>query len=227
LVTCGIVYGLGFYLGRATPDRRAGAEQRTVRLPVTSTPPPEGPTARAAKEFPSFYETLPAGERPGTERSAAEPPAAATPTTTLALIARVPAAAKPSSPTTTIPARLPSTTAPVADARPAAVPTTVRAVVTTTTSAPPTPPTTVTPARSSESMWTVEAAPTRSRAEADALRATLRQRGYDVMLVQVKRDGDTWYRLRVGRYATPAQANAMMRRLRDNEGVTHAFVASE
>jgi hypothetical protein len=46
-------------------------------------------------------------------------------------------------------------------------------------------------------------------------------------MVQVERDGDTWYRLRVGRYATAEQATEIMRRLRDVEGVTHVFVASE
>lgn len=45
--------------------------------------------------------------------------------------------------------------------------------------------------------------------------------------MQVERDGDTWYRLRVGRYPTAAQATDAMRRLRDVEGVTHVFVATE
>jgi cell division protein FtsN len=57
--------------------------------------------------------------------------------------------------------------------------------------------------------------------------ATLRRRGYDATLVQVERDGDTWYRLRVGRYSTSEQATDTMRRLRDVEGVTHVFVATD
>ena len=42
-----------------------------------------------------------------------------------------------------------------------------------------------------------------------------------------KRDGDTWYRLRVGRYPTSEQATDTMRKLRDVEGITHVFVATE
>ena len=55
----------------------------------------------------------------------------------------------------------------------------------------------------------------------------LKARGYPVTLVRVLRDGDTWYRLQIGRFSSAEQANEMMRRLRDQEGVAHAFVASE
>jgi len=43
----------------------------------------------------------------------------------------------------------------------------------------------------------------------------------------VLRDGDTWYRVLVGHFATAAQATETMQRLREHEGVAHAFVASE
>src|SRR5581483_8732965 len=43
LVTCGLVYLLGFYVGKGTQERRPVIDSRLVRLPVTSTPPPEGP----------------------------------------------------------------------------------------------------------------------------------------------------------------------------------------
>jgi hypothetical protein len=55
----------------------------------------------------------------------------------------------------------------------------------------------------------------------------LKGRGYDAILVEVPRDGMTWYRIRVGRYATAGQATEAMQRLRDQEGVSHVFVASE
>ena len=75
--------------------------------------------------------------------------------------------------------------------------------------------------------YTVEASPTRSRSEADQLLAQLRRRGYDASIVQVDRDGDTWYRLRVGRYSTSEQATDTMRKLREVEGITHVFVATD
>jgi cell division septation protein DedD len=82
------------------------------------------------------------------------------------------------------------------------------------------------PAASGRGNWTVQAAPTRSREDADALLRRLRGRGYDATIVEVPRDGATWYRIRVGRYATAGQATDVMQRLRDQEGV-HVFVASE
>ena len=69
--------------------------------------------------------------------------------------------------------------------------------------------------------------PTRGRDEADHLVKQLRGRGYDATLIRVLRDGDTWYRVQVGRFTTSEQATEMMRRLREREGVEHAFVASE
>jgi cell division septation protein DedD len=73
----------------------------------------------------------------------------------------------------------------------------------------------------------VLANPTQSRDEADALVRQLRGRGYEATLVRVVRDGGTWYRVQVGRFATVEQASDVMHRLREHEGVTHAFVASE
>jgi len=75
--------------------------------------------------------------------------------------------------------------------------------------------------------WTVLANPTRNRDEADGLLRQLRGRGYDATVVRVVRDGDTWYRVQVGRFATSEQASEVMHRLREHEGVSHVFVASE
>jgi len=75
--------------------------------------------------------------------------------------------------------------------------------------------------------WTVIANPTQNHDEADALMRQLRGRGYDASLVRVARDGGTMYRVVVGRFATSDEASETMHRLREHEGVTHAFVASE
>jgi len=50
--------------------------------------------------------------------------------------------------------------------------------------------------------------------------------GYDATLVRVVRDGGTWYRVQVGRFADSGEATETMHRLREHEGVS-AFVASE
>jgi septal ring-binding cell division protein DamX len=252
LVTCGLVYVLGYYVGRGAPDRQAANEERTVRLPVTSTPPSEGQRPKEAKEFPTFYQALPAGERPidvarGTpvtapasgSASTAPPPRAVRSTTTLPAAFPTPTTLGRPAVTTTTQARPAATTTLV---RPAP---TLPPTSTTTLSRPPatlgppaTPPTTVPPnaappvppsppRATGRGGFTVEASPTRSRSEAEHLMVTLRRRGYDATLVEVERDGDTWYRLRVGRYPTAEQATDAMRRLRDVEGMTHVFVAAE
>jgi cell division septation protein DedD len=228
LVTCGLVYVLGFYLGRGTQDHQVAFEERAVRLPVTSTPPPEGQHPKEAREFPSFYETLPGGTapKPDTRQAAVTTTTSVAPTTT-----RAPAVATstlPRTSTTTATRALPTTTLPARPTPPAppgpppapGPPPPPAAGPPPTMARPPIP-------RGGGGSWSVEAAPTRSRAEAEQLLATLRRRGYDAEMVSVQRDGDTWYRLRVGRYATAEQANEVMRRLRDVEGVSHAFVASE
>ena len=65
-VTCGLVYLLGFYVGKGTQARSLRVEQQVVRLPVTSAPPPEGQRPKTEPEF-GFYDKL-MGEQ-GAERA--------------------------------------------------------------------------------------------------------------------------------------------------------------
>jgi cell division protein FtsN len=82
------------------------------------------------------------------------------------------------------------------------------------------------PPQASTGRWTVYASPSRDRLAIEHERAALRAKGYPAEVVTLRRDGDTWYRIRVGRYATQAQADEASRRLR-TDGVGHAFVQSE
>jgi cell division protein FtsN len=256
MVTSGIVYGLGYYVGKNSPGRQTAVEERSVRLPVTSAPPAEGQRPKEAKEFPSFYQSLPAGERPidvarGTPVTAPPGTAPGSAPTTIVRTTTLPATtAPPRTPTTTpaVPTTLArtmtppptfprtATTVPTASASgrtestlpstprpPQATPTTLLRAATPPTTVPPP----VVPRTTGRGGYTVEASPTRSRSEADQLLAQLRRRGYDASIVQVERDGDTWYRLRVGRYSTSEQATDTMRKLREVEGVTHVFVATD
>lgn len=242
LVTCGLVYGLGFYTGKGTQERRLGMEERVVRLPVTSEIPAEGQRPKAATEF-TFYETLVSGERgrdgghvpkptpgPTGAASAQAPvpgtiparPAGGPPPT-------MPPPAKPATPPTARPVPGPTgSVAPPAGATP------------TTVSSTATPPSTALPRLQVATAkpeapkpapvqrgFTVEASPTRDRAAADALLTNLKAKGYQATIVSVRRDGDTWYRLRIGRYPTSEQASEVMRKLRERDGVSHAFVAAE
>jgi cell division septation protein DedD len=235
LVTCGIVYVLGYYVGKATPERHAANEGREVRLPVTAAPPAEGTRPKEATEFPSFYQALPGGRPIDVARGETVPPSTtATATTVAKATTTLPAGVTilPRATTTTLAPGvtvLPraTTTVPSHAAPPAATSQPPRMANAVAPTGPtPTPPPSATPSPK-QGGFTVEANPTRSRSEAEELLVSLRKRGYDAKLVEVRRDGDVWYRLRVGRYDTAQQATETMRRLRDSEGVTHAFVATE
>ena len=235
-VTCGLVYLLGFYVGKGVSEQRLDTEDRVVRLPVTAGPPAAG---QRPKSDLTFYDTLAkSADRPGSP--APEPqPASKAPTGTLPPRAAAPTTIPPAPVTTTLPARPTTTLPPRAAAPPATTPpraVTERTIPPPPPAAPPAraeratpvepPPRIEPPPASGRGAWTVQAAPTRSREDADALLRRLRGRGYDASVVSVPRDGATWYRIRVGRYATAGQATEVMQRLRDQEGV-HVFVASE
>jgi cell division protein FtsN len=82
------------------------------------------------------------------------------------------------------------------------------------------------PPQARDGRWTVYANPTRDQLAVAHERAALRAKGYAAEVVTLRRDGDTWYRIRVGRYATEGQAEEAASRLR-SDGVGHAFVQSE
>jgi cell division protein FtsN len=226
MTTCGLVYLLGFYVGKGTHERSLELEDRVVRLPVTSQPPAEGQRPRSDNEF-GFYDTLMgerSGERPDPVKPVAgpvAPPHESAPPRPAAPAEPAPAtaAARPAAPppAKTPPPRTPDRPAPTPPA-----PAVVARVPAAPAAAPP--PAAVQPGAAG---YTVLANPTQNRQEADNLVRQLRTRGYDATLVRVLRDRDTWYRVQVGRFASAEQAMDVMHRLREREGVPHAFVASE
>ena len=223
IVTCGLVYLLGFYVGKGMQDRRLGVEERVVRLPVTSTPPPGGQKPKASNEL-TFYETLVSGSRTGegSDSGGAKPPppsqVASAPSSTLPEIH--PPVPKPTATPPAAPKEPPPVTAKVAEPPPTLPPKASPPSTAIERALPPV-------VHGGTGGWTVEANPTRDKNEAEFLLGRLKNRGYDASLVHVQREGDTWYRLHVGRYASAEQASEVMRRLRDQEGIPHAFVASE
>jgi len=97
LLSCGIVYGLGFYTGSQTQARMPDDEERIVRLPVTAEPSDAGQHTKADDDF-TFYDTLvPGAARPRSgetaagEHPGAEPPAAGKPGASRASGAKTPA----------------------------------------------------------------------------------------------------------------------------------------
>jgi cell division protein FtsN len=219
VLTCGIVYVLGLYVGKGMQEQRLGRDERVVRLPVTSAPPAAGQQPRAESDL-TFYDTLVAGGSPPAEKRPAAVPPPPTPPRAQPQAATppAPAVAPPAPPAAVATAPAPSGGA---DAHPPA------AAATPPSPADATAPATAPPPSSPTGGWTVQANPTRDLPEAQSLAKVLRGRGYDAVVVRVRRDGDTWYRVRVGRYATSEQATQMMQRLREREHVPHVFVASE
>jgi cell division septation protein DedD len=269
LASLALVYVLGIYVGKGVQQRRLGAEERLIRLPI-----PEGSgagdTARSGQEPDlTFYDTLAkgaaapparaprgegriivtdepgalepspaaaaggaaAGAAPGVDREPASSPAGA---------ARVGMPAAPS----------PQAEAPTAareDAPPRAVPTpeavatarrpppgvtpeaaaTARALAAAPLAPRPSAPSPAPAAPPTAGAWTVQVDATKEAAVAESLARTLRERGYDAFVVKQARGGETWYRVRVGRFPTIERANALVTRLKEREGLPRAFVASE
>ena len=260
MLSCAVVYGIGFYTGNRIQERVPAAEDRVVRLPVTAQPPQEGQRPRTGDEF-TFYDTLvPTGRadviplRPklgplrAAEQNATSQALAARASgapqggdTGKVQVASRTAAGKPGKTAPAKPAATKSATAQRAKSGAASPSKTASAKSPSTTAAkapgaktgtaPASKPRT-TAARTAAAApksgaFTVEATSTRDRSEAEAMRANLARRGFDATVHAVPRDGGTVYRLRVGRYASAEQAEQVMRRLRDREGVSRAYVASQ
>lgn len=232
LVTCGLVYLFGFYLGKGMQEVRYGREERVVRLPVESEVPPVG-SASSPRPAYEFYGDLVAAERRGATSEQPRDPAArgegrpvgpgtdAVPHAGGAL----PAAAKPDPAREATVRRSPSREEAKGPKAAAAVARGEAAA--STTVAPAAGRSAPTVAGSGGRGWTVRTRPLASEAEADALRARLRARGYAAQVVQARRDGAPAFVLVVGRYPSAGEAATVMRKLRTEDGVAQAFVASE
>jgi DedD protein len=243
-----IVFLLGVYTGRGFGERELAAEERVVRLPVA-------PAAEAtpAREVPlSFEERMasasgrgaaaPADALPaaGAERAAPSPKAAAP----------VAAAKGRDGEPTGLEGRPPAgDSEPKPDARsatgergeaggagaratdveekeaPAGVPKEPPARVTVAIAAQPT---AVPPAGAGpRGLWSVQVTATRDSRTADEMVRRLRAKGYEAYVVKARRQDGTFYRVRVGRFASMEQAGQMVSKLRREPGVPEAFVASD
>jgi cell division septation protein DedD len=76
-------------------------------------------------------------------------------------------------------------------------------------------------------VWSVQVTATRDPRTADNLLRRLRAKGYDAYVVKAMRQGETFYRVRVGHFPSMEYAGQMVSRLRREPGVPEAFVASD
>jgi cell division septation protein DedD len=75
--------------------------------------------------------------------------------------------------------------------------------------------------------WTVQVIATTDSQQATDLARTLKSRGYEAYTVQAPVRGQTWYRVRVGRFTSREKAKELETRLKTNEGMENAYVAPQ
>lgn len=212
-----LIFLFGMWVGRDVTERRLLREERIVQGPiVVASPSPARVEERPEEAVDrAFYERL---RQKAAERLVQTPPSSppAEPSFAVALPATPRVAASPGGMTW-----LPTFTPILARPTPRA---------TNTLRPRPTP--TAPPRMRGETGdawadagWTVQVTATTDVTEARALVQRLRARGYDAYLVQApSREGATWYRVRVGRFASREEARQWEARLKREAGLSGAFV---
>jgi cell division septation protein DedD len=75
--------------------------------------------------------------------------------------------------------------------------------------------------------WTVQVNATTNPQQARDLARQLKSKGYDAYTVQAPLRGQTWYRVRVGRFASREKAREMEARLKSQESMENAYVTPQ
>jgi cell division septation protein DedD len=197
LITSALIFLFGIWVGRDVTERRLAQEERVVRLPV-----PVQPTAKEEEKSQdvdvAFYQSLKEKAYQRLQETAAAE--------------------------TATPARQAQVTTPTAPPRRVAE----KATRTATPAGPAKPKAPEPPPISEEwagAGWTVQVNATTNPHQATELAQNLRAKGYDAYTVQAPMRGQTWYRVRVGRFGNHERnkAKALEARLK-NEGLENAYV---
>ena len=72
--------------------------------------------------------------------------------------------------------------------------------------------------------WTVQVSATTDPNDATSLVARLRVKGFDAYTIRAPMRGQTWYRVRVGHFATRDEAKQMEHRLKSLEGLANSYI---
>lgn len=75
--------------------------------------------------------------------------------------------------------------------------------------------------------WTVQVNATTNPRQANDLAQALRTKGYDAYTVQAPMRGQTWYRVRVGRFPSRQKAKELETRLKHLEGLENAYATPQ
>lgn len=226
LITSALIFLFGIWVGRDVAERRLAQEERVVRAPIQAPPTPDEEARQDVDQ--SFYEQLKQKAYLRLQQTAAAASATAPPRA-------VAGAEPPPSPTLPAAAVAPVLT-PTARATPRIAPTAPPTRTAVQVVAKPTPKPTVAPrAPTAETSreewadagWTVQVNATTNLEQAVELARRLKAKGYDAYTVQAPLRGQTWYRVRVGRYASRDQAKEMESRLKDSEGLGSAYITPQ
>ena len=198
LITSALIFLFGIWVGRDVTERRLAQEERVVRLPV-----PVQPTTTEEKNPDvdmSFYRTL--KEKAYQRLQETAPVVTSTP-------ARAAQAATPTGAPRRVEQPKPTGTHPaVAKAKAQEAPRTAD--------------------EWADAGWTVQVNATTNPQQASELARDLRAKGFDAYTVQAPMRGQTWYRVRVGRFANQDRdkAKELEGRLKD-AGLENAYVAPQ
>jgi cell division septation protein DedD len=204
LITSALIFLFGIWIGRAWMESRLVQEERIVRLPV---PTPAGGKEEERGEAAdlSFYREL--KEKAYQRLQEATPPIPATP---------APVAQQIRTPIST-----PTNTRRQVTEKPKLTPTPVPfAPAKRTEPAPP-------EKEWADAGWTVQVNATTNVQQATELARNLRAKGYDAYTVQAPMRGQTWYRVRVGRFTSREKANELEARLKTREHMDSAYVTPQ
>lgn len=210
-----VVFFLGIFVGKGLQESRVRSEEHVVRLPIdgpaqANVRPATKPTAVAVKS-----QRQPKPQPTSPFRLAVKP----APTATRAprvVPTRVPPRVAP----TRVPPRVVPTRAPTR-----ALPRTVVTAAPALVRPAATPATRVD--RMASGRWAVQVNATKDPATADRLIRQLEGKGYPAYLFKVRLRGETWYRVRIGRFATMEQATSMVVQLKNKERYPRAFLVEE
>jgi len=74
-------------------------------------------------------------------------------------------------------------------------------------------------------MWSVQVNAFAREENARSLVKTIKNKGYDAFVISPKIDGRTWYRVRVGQFASQKEAKQLLRTLIEKEKYPKAIIA--
>jgi cell division septation protein DedD len=219
-----VVFLLGIYAGRGMAERRLELDDALVRLPVDAVE-----KVRHADDELTFYETLARDEAEEASAPAADAGTGTSDRVAAVVAATVDEEALPADGAATrdtpppAPERQPeSAPQPQPERAPVAVPEEPEARVAMAVVAEPAP-----PAAASRGEWSVQVAAPRDPRHAERIKRQLTGAGYRAYIVQTRRQGETYHRVRVGYYASLDAAREAASSLRHQPGITGAFVASD